>query len=229
MSTDVTLADLAPPRLIEPDPKEIILCVYEPTLDGFAAAWVVRKAFKEREIPVEFAQHPIAAVDQVAVAGRNVLWMADDVHGSDVGGARSLLFISRRSDQTSLPAPLPFKDWERVFPYGVKTTAKEPGKTSVLAGASLTGLAWDFFFVGGKRPFVVDQVDDRVAGTKKFRDSADTYACVDSYPQNFTTFDRLVEVGEDRKRREFLIAGGQAINRMFSKLAGKTIRVETEQ
>lgn len=215
-----------PAGLIEPDPREIVLCVYEPTLDGFAAAWVVRTVFKEAQIPVEFAYQPIGDID---ATGRNVLYLGDQ-HQPVTGAARSVVQFDN-DGETSFGAPLPFKDWERVFPYGVKTLTKAPAKVGVVTkkNSSLVGLAWDFFHankIGLKRPFVVDQIDDHVAGTKKFRDSADIYACADTYPQDFMTFDRLAEACEDRKRLDFVIAGGQAVNRFLAKHAGKALRIE---
>jgi len=220
-------------RLVEPDPREIVLCIYEPTLDGFAAAWVVRKAFREAEIPVEFVANANDGERRDDV-GRNVLILGGPTKLT--GEARSWIRFQRDVDvpDTVRGNPLAFRDWQRVFPYGVKTLVREPQKSAIISksASSLVALTWDFFYgdkLSLKRPFVLDQIDDYIAGTKKFRTTNDVYAVVDSYPQDFVTFGMLVDAGEDRHRRSFMVTGGQAINRFLAKHAGQQLRIEEAQ
>ena len=202
---------------VEPDPREIVLCLYEPTLDGFAAAWVVRKAFRENFIPVEFSQSKEGLT--YGADGRNALCFGDLPIGH-ANGARSAIYFTTK--QHALEKPIPFNQWEKVFPYGVKTfsrgvvAATAYQKRLVDSNVSLCRLAWDFFYPEEGVPLLLSKIGDHVSGLAG-TDAADFYACADSYPQNFATFDALVEACEDPKKRDFMLAGGQSINRYLKK------------
>lgn len=217
------------PRMVDPDPKDIVLCSYPDTLDGFVAAWVVRRAAKAHNIPVEF-QKTCEHTDNYV--GRNVIQIGPGIWPD---GYKSLIAFTLHKH--AVEVPLPFKTWERTFPYGIKTMSGPGCPASAVCdpALSLAAIAWDFFnadHIGFEpRPRLIEHLNDYETKAFKFADTADIYLCVDSYERGFQTMDRLVEVVEDRKRREFVVAGGQAITRQMRKLAARgpiTIQIDEE-
>lgn len=214
-------------KMIEPDPKDVVLCVYGSTLDDFVAAWVVRQMAKKHNVPVEFVEWvgPMYG-HTVGADGRNAFEIG--VPAGTANGARSCVMFRRGPDVRAedYPSALPFNKWGRTFPYGIKTMAPA-GVQRVQYAASrlaLAALAWDFFHekrVGfDQRPRLIEHLADSLSGAApKFNDTPDVVACVDSYPRAFRTLDSLVEAVDDRKRRELVITGGQAIRRYIAKNA----------
>lgn len=246
MSQGAAIADPAPtvvvplkgpsanvsPRQVDPDPKDIVLCTYPDTLDGFFAAWVVRHFAMKHNIPVEFSS---TGIGESNVAGRNVIEIASAVAPID---AKSVVVIS--DGLHAMPTPRPFATWERTFPFGVKSMTDAAEHIGVVCAPSgtktLTLLAWDFFNaarVGSdKPPKLLQHLNDYLtsSASPKFADTPAIYACLDSYPRDFVTFSKLVEACEDRVRRGRMVDAGQGIIRMLQKLATMgSVRVEVEK
>jgi hypothetical protein len=171
----------------EPDPKEIVLCIYESSLDGFAAAWVVRKAFRENLIPVELTSLTDQPKEQLT--GRNVILINRTV----AWNTRSRLHISNTDVARGLSEPLPFKQWKRVFPYGIETTAPDGKNASSVYDTSLCAAAWNFFYPETEMPLLLEGIADYVAGTNRYSYSSYYYAASEASPREFPLFDKLVD------------------------------------
>lgn len=205
-------------KVIEPSPKDVVLCTYPDTLDGFLAAWVVRATMsRPQQVPTEFS---VGEPEDIIDEGRN--WIGIEPVGFKEGGKafNSSLLISRGSLVGN--APVPFKKWERKFPYGIKTMTT--GSLGVIADfSSLAAAAWAFFKADRagfeRRPRLIDYVNDAVSGAFKFNDTKDVVACLETYPRNFGTFDSLVEAADDRKRLPYIVTAGQAVNRYKAQIA----------
>lgn len=209
------------PVAIEPDPKDTVFCLYQDDVDGFAACWVLRLAARGLQIPVEFATF-IAPEDKFD--GRNVIVIGNDVEGADAKqfldlGAKSFAGISRsKSSDSDL---LPVDEWKRTFPYGIESLSKLPGKFGIAKDQSLAMAAWKYLFAAragfDRTPRLVDYINDNASGKPKYNDSEAVAACLATYDRNFSTYDALAQALDNRKRREMLIAGGQAALRIAAK------------
>lgn len=212
------------PQLIEPKKEDVVLCTYPATLDGRLAAWVVRRIARTHNIPVEFTTEDTAS----AMPGQNHIRLSDGVFPVGTEGKSLLVLLSghTRPGSSVFPAPLPFAQWKRTFPFGVETMTKHEGKAPAVVGdpaKSLSAIAWDFFYadrVGfDKRPRAIDYVNDDVTNKNAFNDTAAVVACLSTYPGDFQTLDKLVEACDDRKRLAFIVTSGQAVLRYIAQNA----------
>lgn len=207
------------PQLLEPNPHDVVLCSYASNLDAFLAAGVVRKIAMSHNIPVEFQP---ADMEFPVLNERNHISIGDNKENIALKamGAKSTLIFRRET--VDVKEPLPFRLWQRVFPFGVATMA-QAGKFCGVADASrsLARMAWEFFHadrVGfDKLPRLIDHVDDAMTGRFRHNDTKAVVEAIESYPVDFALFDRLLQACEERKRREALIAQGQGIIRYKSK------------
>ena len=196
---------------LTPDPKDMVFCLLEDSLDCFIASWIIRKRAMSDNIPVEFSK---AVTETDDLSGRNLLLFSGF---SEAPRGKSAILVSRAS--TGLPPPLPFAKWERTRPFGIKTMAL-PGDSSVAAihGPSLCRAVWDFLYPDITRaPRLVNYVTDVLSGEFKLNDSRAVVECIDSYEPSFSVMDRLEEALSDPARRELAIAGGESILRHKAK------------
>jgi hypothetical protein len=219
-----TMEDEPPKRgradgtVIEVPKQDEVLVTYPDTLDGFLAAWVVRRIAQTKNIAIEMCKG--APAPDIDLTGRNWIMIGDIVSPDELSSSpKSILHIDTHKDGRVSASPMPFKDWVRTFPFGIKTMAKIGG-LGCESGTSLCKAAWDFFYADRKGfdkiPRILDYVDDSLT-ENRYGDTADVVACVDSYPRDWRTFDSLVEAGDDRKRLAYIVAGGQAIRRYVEK------------
>lgn len=207
------------PQLLEPNPNDVVLCSYAPNLDAFLAAGVVRKIAMSHNIPVEFQTDdmpfpPLAGRNHIAIGGNK-----ENMALKALDAKSTLLF---RRETADVKEPLPFRLWQRVFPFGIQTMA-QAGKFCGVndASRSLARMSWEFFNADrigfDKLPHLIDYVDDAVTGRFKYADTAAVMEAVSSYPIDFALFDKLLQACKERKRREALIAQGQGILRYKAK------------
>lgn len=205
---------------IQPNPKDIIFTLYQDDLDGFAACWALRKLSQTVQVPIEFGTF---LKDDDDFSDRNVILLGDAVVHDDgkeflKKKAKSVLLISKTDSDAFAAGPV--KQWERTFPYGVKSLAAAPMRIGKVIDKSLALAAWNYAFADRtafeRLPRLIDQVHDNVSGANKYADSAAVVACLNTYPRTFRNFDDLGHALDDRKRREFLIAGGQAVLRYMT-------------
>lgn len=203
---------------VEPQARDVILCTYPDTLDGWLAAWVVRDVARTHALHVEFQliKHGVGAT-LPSLDDRNWIAIGGTGPWSDLTFAhvRGILAVGVDGGVD----PLPFAKWERSIPFGVKRMMV--GQRSRLhTNHCLAGQMWDFFKASRKgfekRPRLIDYVEDEKS-TLNFRDTILT--CVESYPRDFKTLDALVEACDDRRRRENMIVAGQAIRRYAAQQA----------
>jgi hypothetical protein len=210
-------------KLIDPLPEDVVLVTYPDTLDGFLAAWVVRKMAREKNVPLEMATAPPPDID---LSGRNWI-MIGDAAQEVASQPKSGLRIRTRSDDTNLVDPLPFNDWKRTLPFGIETMVKR-GVWAQVSGTSLSRAAWEFFHPGregfDRLPRMIDYVNDSLT-VNRYGDTPDVVACIESYHRQFVTYDKLVEACDDRKRLAYVIAGGQAVRRFIEKTGTSFVSV----
>ena len=189
------------------------LCIYHGGCDdGFAAAWCVRRALGN---DVEF--YP--GVYQKAPPphdGRDVIFVdfsyKRPILDAMIKAAKSILILDHhktaQEDLSDLDKPPPFEVWRKdawkgELPQSLRMRAVFDMERS---GATL---AWDYF-VNGKRPMFIEYIQDRDLWRKRLPNvDAFTFG-LRSYPQEFATWDMLIERGTDA-----LIGEGQIIARYY--------------
>lgn len=199
------------PKLIDPPKEDEVLVTCQDTLDGFLAAWVVRKIAREKNIAVEMAPADIGG--DGASEGRNHIAICADGFPAGTKGKSLLIFTT--SNPEGATAPIAFEDWKRTFPYGIEAMTR--GKMGLVSGTSLCKATWEFFHADAnvakaKLPRLLDYVNDSMTDNR-YGDTAEILACLESYHRNFQVFDRLIEACDDHKRRAYMVAAGQAILR----------------
>jgi oligoribonuclease NrnB/cAMP/cGMP phosphodiesterase (DHH superfamily) len=186
-------------------PEDKLLCIYHGACDdGFGAAWAVRHALGDS---VEFYPGVYQAPPPDAT-GRDVL-LVDFSYKKPVleqleSVARSVLILdhhktaaedlaSVRSPPNTSPGWSPLSGMWAVFDME-------------RSGAAL---AWDFFH-GDPRPPFIEYIQDRDLWRKKLPGVDDFTVALRSYPQDFNTWDGLVERGVSD-----LISEGKIIGRYY--------------
>lgn len=179
------------------------LCIYHGNCDdGFAAAWAVRHALGSSG--VDF--YPgVYQKDPPPHAGRDVIFVdfsyKRPVLDAMAAQANSVLILDHhktaQEDLADLPPPT------------------SPGtlnpKFCALFDMSRSGaaLAWDYF-VGGKLPDFIEYIQDRDLWRKQLPNGDEFTIALRSYPQDFATWDRLVQNGAAA-----LIQEGHGIQRYY--------------
>lgn len=191
------------------------LCIYHGHCDdGFGAAWGVRKALKD---DVEF--YPgVYQKPPPDVTGRDVI-MVDFSYKRPVidemsSKARTLLILDHHKtaaeDLAGFPPPLDgsynpnaMADWQRE--------CNAPSATHALFDMSRSGagIAYDYFIGGHRHPFI-DYLEDRDLWRKSLPDGDAFTMALRSYPQDFATWDKIVEDGVPA-----LISEGRGIMRYY--------------
>lgn len=226
LTTDAPLPRPALSGVVEPNPKDILLCSYPDTMDGFAAAWVVSQIARRDNIPVEFANKGVTlgwAPEAKEILGRNWIDICD---GSCPAGTYGKSLMTFMRHDTAPLAPIPYRNWKRTMPFGIETMASL-GKLCGVHDSkkSLCRLVWEFFCadrLGFDKPSrLIAHIDDYVTGTMRYKDSEAIAAAVSSYAHDFPIYDRLARAVDDRRRREAMIAAGQGIARYVKQMAPK--------
>jgi oligoribonuclease NrnB/cAMP/cGMP phosphodiesterase (DHH superfamily) len=177
------------------------LCIYHGNCDdGFAAAWVVRKALGS---DVEF--YPgIYQKDPPPHDGRDLIFVdfsyKRPVLDAMSRRAKSVLIIDHHKtaaeDLADLQAPFS-SGWKRHLENVYQDTCEGlDGKMYALFDMERSGaaLAWDFF-IGGERPDFIEYVQDRDLWRKSLPAGDEFTIALRSYPQEFLVWDRLIEGG----------------------------------
>jgi hypothetical protein len=156
--------------------------------DGFCAAWIVRKILGDgaEYLPVNHGQEP------PDVSGRDVTILdfsyRRPVLQEMVARARSLLVLDHHKTAEADLRDCPWAHFDLSH-----------------SGARL---AWDHFFPGQPRPWLVDYTEDRDLWRWNLPESQAVNAALCSYPMTFPAWDDLA-----RRGHESLIPEGQAILR----------------
>ncbi len=179
------------------------LCIYHGGCDdGFAAAWVVRKALDVEFYPGVYQKDP------PPITGRDVI-MVDFSYKRPVLNemakhARSILILDHHKtaaeDLADIPAPAPFDGFQTGLRFAALFDMERSG----------AALAWDYF-IGGERPDFIEYVQDRDLWRKTLPFGDEFSIALRSYPQDFAVWDRLVAGGAAH-----LIQQGHSIQRYYA-------------
>jgi oligoribonuclease NrnB/cAMP/cGMP phosphodiesterase (DHH superfamily) len=189
-----------------------LLCIYHGNCDdGFAAAWVVRRALGDQQAEFFAGRYQREPPD---VTDRHVL-LVDFSYKRPVlmemaAKAKSIVILDHHhtaaQDLFGFPEPVPFIEWSSRGMCG--------GQTGVSAlfdmGRSGAGMAWDFFANGAARDPFINYIEDRDLWRKLLPGGDEFTIALRSYPQDFAVWDGLVDAGPDA-----LIAEGKAIQRYY--------------
>ncbi len=189
------------------------LCIYHGGCDdGFAAAWCVRKALGDE---VEF--YPgVYQKDPPPHEGRDVIFVdfsyKRPVLDEMAKVANSVLILDHhktaQEDLADLAKPPSFSAW-RDAAWGGHLSQNVRMVALFDMNRSGAGLARDYF-VGGGRPDFIEYVQDRDLWRKALPYGDEFTIALRSYPQDFETWDMLIERGVGS-----LIDEGHAIQRYY--------------
>jgi oligoribonuclease NrnB/cAMP/cGMP phosphodiesterase (DHH superfamily) len=194
------------------------LCIYHShCLDGFGAAWVVRKALGNS---VEFqpAAYGSAPPD---VTGRDAV-IVDFSYPHAVlmdmaQTARTVLVLDHHksaAENLSAIPPVQADDWQDWINRAPART--RPYNAGVWFDMDLSGarMAWDFFFPKQEVPWFVRYIEDR----DLWRFHHDNTKAVASYPMDFETWDELAKSADEIPQGNVeLLVEGEAILRYQDK------------
>lgn len=172
------------------------LCIYHGhCADGFAAAWVVRKAFFG-DVDFHIGVHGEAPPD---VHGRDV-FIVDFSYPRDVmlrmiGQAASLTLLDHHQSANDALADIP------------------GAIVRIQTGLSGAMIAWQYFFRGTTPPLLLQHIQDRDLWRFHLDDTREVMAGLFSYPYDFEIYDRWMST----TRLDGLAADGAAILRKQEK------------
>lgn len=193
------------------------ICIYHGNcVDGFGAAWVVRKALGP-DVEFHSAHYGEPAPD---VTGKNVI-IVDFSYKYDAlvalaDKAESVLVIDHH--KTAMADLVDVPPAELHYEAHQKNST---GKLHALFDMNQSGasLAWDFFFPRHQRPDLINHIADRDLWQFKLPDTREIMANLFSYPQDFATWDHLFAVDINAMRQD-----GVAINRQHQKTVADLVR-----
>lgn len=193
----------------------IPLCIYHGNCDdGFAAAWVVRKALGDGN--VEF--YPgVYQKDPPPHEGRNVIFVdfsyKRPVLDAMAKVANSILILDHhktaQEDLADIQKPPAFPIWEEAAWKGKLSTHLRMNALFDMSRSG-AGLAWDYFIRSSARPDFIEYVQDRDLWRKALPNGDEFTIALRSYPQDFGVWDSLVSHGT-----EALITEGHGIQRYY--------------
>jgi uncharacterized protein len=197
------------------------LCLYHADCDdGFGAAWVVRKYFREAELdepvhflPVNYGQDP------PDVMGRDLI-IVDFSYKRPVmevlcGYAKSILVLDHHKTAEEelrfMPEP-ECADWRFVEQDNLKCAVFDMKRSGA-------GLAWDFFFPLHDRPSFIDYLEDRDLWRKRMKGCDAFSFALRAYPHDFEVWDGLLSRGAGS-----LIPDGLAIERYYKRRVAEMVQ-----
>ena len=199
------------------------LCIYHGNcIDGFAAAWVVRKALGS---DVEFfagfygAKPPDVTRRDVIIV--DFSYKAPVLHAM-AADANTIVILDHHKtaaeDLAAFPRP-PSGPYSVPAMLDCQREHNAPCAVHALfdMDRSGAGLAWDYFNPGMSRPRLLDHIEDRDLWRFRLPDTRELHSAVVSYEGSFDVWDRLVEASEDRMSRRALAGEGRAIHRKLMK------------
>lgn len=216
------------------------LCIYHAgCIDGFAAAWVVRRYFLAAGEAIDFhaSQYGEAPPD---VAGRDVIivdfsfkWpVLAEMHGRGGGGARSILILDhhKTAEQDLAGLRKPEASWALHLESVHRDCVENIPEPSIYAlfdmGRSGAGLAWDYFFPTEARPRLIQHVEDRDLWRFRLEETRDLHACLSSHPYDFEVWDELARRSRHQSGLASMAKEGSAIDRKLQKDIAAILSVE---
>ena len=163
-----------------------VLCIYHGACrDGFCAAWVVHRVHPKADFFAGFYGQP-----PPDVTGRAVVLV-------DFSYPRDVL-----EDMASKAASLLILDHHKTAEEALRGFAdgKQNASTVFDMHRSGAGLAWDYFFSGAPRPWLVDYVEDRDLWRHRLDDSKTINAWLALLPFDFAPWDMAAQAELDVAR-----------------------------
>jgi uncharacterized protein len=212
-----------------------LLCIYHGNCaDGFTSAWVVRRYFNQRGVPLEFH----AGVYQDAppdVTGMDVL-LVDFSYKKAVldemaAKANSILVLDHHKTAAAdlAHAAKAGSTWDAHM-TNVYQDRCEGVRVSLYAlfdmERSGAGIVWDYFFPHMERPSLVSHVEDRDLWRFNLPFTREIQAAVFSYPYDFDVWQELVD-SFDTEGNTRLSTEGAAIERKHHKDIAELTKVVT--
>lgn len=193
------------------------LCIYHGNCaDGFAAAWVVRRALGIGNVDFHGGVYQDPPPD---VEGRDVI-MVDFSYKRPVldrlaSAARSILIIDHHKtaaeDLADFGRPPPWPRWRAGAMAG--EMCQSLGVAALFdmesSGASL---AWQYFFPEEPSPQLIRHIEDRDLWRFALPGTREIQACVFSFPYDFAIWDNLMNADMGGLRKQ-----GEAIERKHHK------------
>jgi uncharacterized protein len=199
--------------------QAIPLCLYHADCDdGFGAAWVVRKYFREADEEVHFLSVDYGQLPPI-VTGRDVI-IVDFSYKRNVmealcAQAKSLLVLDHHKTAEEELKFLP-------GPTGIdpRCVQEDNQKCAIFdMKRSGAGLAWDFFFLRRDRPTFINYLEDRDLWRKQLKGGDAFTVALRSYPHDFDQWDTLA--GLDIST---LINQGRHIERYYGRRVAEMVR-----
>lgn len=201
------------------------LCIYHGNCaDGFGAAWAVRRALGADNVDFYAGVYQKPPPD---VTGRKVI-IVDFSYKRPVleemaAQAQSILVLDHHKTAAEdlagfaeVPGPHPdypeMRGWLPDSRVHVQFDMRRSGAT----------MAWDHF-IGGRRPRLIEHIEDRDLWRFKLPGTREIQASVFSFPYDFAVWDELVL----ERNPESLLAEGRAIERKHHKDIAELLGVTT--
>lgn len=191
-----------------------VLCVYHGNcVDGFSAAWVVRKFYRERypQIPIEFLAgqyqneaHTTELFKKVGSDKDVSVIIVDFSYSTEVtialcANAGQVVNLDHHASAIERLQDLSRDNFSKVF-------------TTDHSGAMIT---WNYFFPYDRPPKLLCHVEDRDLWKFLLPMTREIQANLFSYPYNFELYDRLMAM--DSEELEIFATEGRAIERKHFK------------
>lgn len=170
-----------------------VICIYHsPCADGFAAAWVVRKYYKEKcdvtFIPASYGNAPPDVTDAHVI-------IVDFSYSHEVlvemgKSAKSILVLDHHKTAEAdligfLPPAKNMREYV-AFPVGVQCRFN-----MYKSGAMI---AWDFFFPDEQPPGLLEHIQDRDLWRFELPETKEIMQAVFSYKYDFEVWDHLMRM-----------------------------------
>ncbi|MCQ2994209.1 phosphohydrolase [Pseudomonas syringae] len=185
------------------------ICIYHANCaDGFAAAWVVRKALGD-DIEFHAAKYGDPAPD---VSGKKVIIVDFSYPRAELiamaEAATSVLVLDHHKTAQADLHDLP----PAGFSSRVIHQPEERIHVLFDMNRSGAGMTWDYFFPDARRPLLINHIEDRDLWRFKLEGTREILANLFSYPQDFDVWDELFSANTDSLRTD-----GAAIERKHRK------------
>lgn len=186
--------------------EKSLIIYHAPCADGLSAAWVARQKFPDAEF------YPTAHHKEPPDVTNKHVYILDYAYPRDV--------LLKMLDQAASLTVLDHHESNQKILDGLifcKFDMKRSG----------AGITWDTLFPKKPRLWIIDYVEDRDLWTWRLPFSKEVSAALDSYPQNFDTWDMISQ----RRPEDLAAEGGPIIryeNQMISKILSSVREVEFE-
>jgi len=187
-----------------------LLCIYHHNcLDGFSAAWVIRKAIGENN--VEFHKG-IRNQDPPDVTGRSVVLV-------DFSYSRAMIIHMAKQAKHILILDHHKSTAKSLQNFPDQRLPDLPGNVEVIVNSAKSGcmVTWNYYFPNIAPPRLLRHVQDHDLYTFDLLGTGEIVAALASFPYTFEVWDKFMHVGEQTVNLNNLQIEGNAIIRKENK------------